>query len=89
MENVGLRKMVWMMVVGLKLAKSELHYVGGSKKGWAPNANLSEWSSHQHFSMGDWLCECSFLLFFLFLFILFLHYVCLVAQKVRGKETVR
>ncbi|KAF7815522.1 lamin-like protein [Senna tora] len=39
----------------LRMAKCELHYVGGGKIGWAPHVNFSQWSSHERFYVGDWL----------------------------------
>ncbi|XP_027368552.1 lamin-like protein [Abrus precatorius] len=46
--------MITMMMLGNRV-KCEEHYVGGSKSSWAPNVNFSEWSSHEHFYLGDWL----------------------------------
>lgn len=36
-----------------------LHKVGGSK-GWVnnPEVNYTEWSSHEHVYVGDWLSKC-------------------------------
>lgn len=33
------------------------HRVGGSK-GWTQDVNYTEWSSHEHVFVGDWLCKC-------------------------------
>ncbi|CAL0299051.1 unnamed protein product [Lupinus luteus] len=60
MENVRVNKMA-MVIVGL-LALYPLmvmggpirHKVGGNK-GWNPNVNYTEWSSQEHFFVGDWL----------------------------------
>ncbi|KAJ4724551.1 Lamin-like protein [Melia azedarach] len=32
-----------------------LHRVGGGQYTWAPNLNFTEWSTRQHFYVGDWL----------------------------------
>lgn len=46
-----------MMLLGLmKCAASGLDKVGG-KHGWDQNVNYTDWASHQHFYVGDWLCE--------------------------------
>ena len=45
---------------GLDFASAEIHYVGGNKNTWAPNINFSDWSAHEHFHLGDWLCESFF-----------------------------
>ncbi|KAK7385242.1 hypothetical protein VNO78_30956 [Psophocarpus tetragonolobus] len=58
MEILSLKKVVFMMVITITLvnmAKSELHYVGGDKFSWKPDVNFTEWSSHEHFHLGDWL----------------------------------
>ena len=34
-----------------------LHRVGGGRYTWAPNINFKEWSSHEQFFVGDWLCK--------------------------------
>ncbi|KAH1263518.1 Lamin-like protein [Glycine max] len=47
--------MMMMTMVLANMAKSELHYVGGDKSSWGPNVNLTEWSSHEHFHLEDWL----------------------------------
>ncbi|XP_007206471.2 lamin-like protein [Prunus persica] len=37
-------------------ASGKMHSVGGSKTSWGPsNVNLTEWSSHETFYVGDWL----------------------------------
>ncbi|CAI0452225.1 unnamed protein product [Linum tenue] len=36
-------------------AEGRLVYVGGGKTTWAANVNFTEWSSHQHFYVGDWI----------------------------------
>ena len=56
--------MMMMTMVLANMAKSELHYVGGDKSSWGPNVNLTEWSSHEHFHLEDWLCKISSLFFF-------------------------
>ena len=43
---------------------SVLHRVGGGRYAWAPHINFAEWSSHEQFYVGDWLCKF-LLLFFL------------------------
>ncbi|XP_015065372.1 lamin-like protein [Solanum pennellii] len=44
-----------MMLLGLiKCAASGLDKVGG-KHGWDQNVNYTDWASHQHFYVGDWL----------------------------------
>ncbi|KAI4308281.1 hypothetical protein L6164_031371 [Bauhinia variegata] len=59
MEDLRLSKSMWvmvmMMVIVVKLGKSELIYVGGGKASWKPNVNLTEWASHEQFYVGDWL----------------------------------
>ncbi|KAK7300311.1 hypothetical protein RJT34_11154 [Clitoria ternatea] len=61
MEIFSFRKMVMMMIMSMmmmmlgNMAKCELHYVGGNKISWAPNVNLTEWSTHEHFHLDDWL----------------------------------
>ncbi|XP_020229497.2 lamin-like protein [Cajanus cajan] len=47
--------LIIMMMVLLNIVKSELHYVGGDKTSWGPKVNLTEWSSHEHFHLDDWL----------------------------------
>ncbi|XP_028800037.1 lamin-like protein [Neltuma alba] len=37
------------------MGRAEIHYVGGGKYNWTPNVNFSEWSTHEHFDVGDWL----------------------------------
>ncbi|OMO91479.1 Plastocyanin-like protein [Corchorus olitorius] len=32
-----------------------LHDVGGGRQNWKPGVNFSDWSTHQHFYIGDWL----------------------------------
>ncbi|CAO2830352.1 unnamed protein product [Amaranthus hypochondriacus] len=32
-----------------------LHEVGGDRYGWRVNINFTNWASHQHFYVGDWL----------------------------------
>lgn len=75
MEDLRLNKLMWvmvmMMVIVVKLGKSELIYVGGGKASWKPNVNLIEWASHEQFYVGDWLCKFSFLPFLSL--VLFLH----------------
>lgn len=75
MEVLGFRKMVFlimiMMTMMANMAKSELHYVGGGKSTWAPNVNFTEWSSHEHFHVKDWLCKLSSLILFYFYFTFF------------------
>jgi hypothetical protein len=67
MENF--RKMVlWLMVLMMatflvECRGSVLHRVGGGRYCWAPNINFTEWSSHEQFYKGDWLCKLSFSLF--------------------------
>ena len=36
-----------------------LHEVGGDRYGWRVNINFTNWASHQHFYVGDWLCMFS------------------------------
>ncbi|XP_054817645.1 lamin-like protein [Prosopis cineraria] len=58
MKILRMKEMVWGMVMVtmmIRKAKAEIHYVGGSKLNWAPRVNFSEWSSHEHFYVGDWL----------------------------------
>lgn len=43
-----------------------LHRVGGGKYTWKPNVNFTQWAEHQHFYVGDWLCEFSFSFHFVF-----------------------
>ena len=63
MEGTSLRKLVLSIVIVMmmmvELTKAELHYVGGNKAGWTPNTNFSEWTSHEKFLVGDWLCMLS------------------------------
>lgn len=40
-----------------------LHRAGGGQNTWEPGVNFTDWSSHEQFYVGDWLCE--FLSFFL------------------------
>ncbi|OIV90230.1 hypothetical protein TanjilG_01426 [Lupinus angustifolius] len=64
MENLRVdnKMMVMVMVIIGLLALYPLmvmadpirHKVGGNK-GWSPNVNYTEWSSHEHFLVGDWL----------------------------------
>lgn len=35
-----------------------LHRVGGGRYTWTPKANFTNWSSHENFYQGDWLCKC-------------------------------
>ena len=44
-------------MMSVKIAEAEIHYVGGGKYNWAPNVNLSDWSTHEHFYVDDWLCK--------------------------------
>lgn len=67
MEALSFRKIVLMvMMISAtmmgSMAKSEMAYVGGGKSSWAPNVNLTEWSIHEQFHVGEWLCKS--LLFF-------------------------
>ncbi|XP_021830771.1 lamin-like protein isoform X2 [Prunus avium] len=49
--------MVIMLRAEMGNASEKMHYVGGSKTSWGPsNVNLTEWSSHETFYVGDWLC---------------------------------
>lgn len=57
-------KMVAVMVI-MKLLCAEcrdpvLHRVGGGRYGWNPETNFTEWSIHEHFYVGDWLCKLPF-----------------------------
>ncbi|KAI3436906.1 Phytocyanin domain-containing protein [Psidium guajava] len=40
---------------GVEGREPTLHRVGGGKNTWAPNVNFTDWSSHEHFHVGDWL----------------------------------
>ncbi|KAI5323473.1 hypothetical protein L3X38_032545 [Prunus dulcis] len=65
MEGLSLRRvltvgmtvaMVIMLRAEMGNASGKMHYVGGSKTSWGPsNVNLTEWSSHETFYVGDWL----------------------------------
>jgi hypothetical protein len=57
---------VWMMMMGSQTCVvARLITVGGSK-GWNQNVNYTEWSSNQHFYVGDWLCKLLSSFFFFF-----------------------
>lgn len=68
MEGLG-RTNQWfiilvMVTISMLCARAEsrspvLHRVGGGKYTWKPNVNFTEWAKHQHFYVGDWLCEFS------------------------------
>nr|KYP73216.1 Lamin-like protein [Cajanus cajan] len=47
--------MMMLTMMFINITKSELHYVGGDKFSWVPKVNLTEWSSHEHFHLNDWL----------------------------------
>ncbi|OIW04163.1 hypothetical protein TanjilG_00723 [Lupinus angustifolius] len=60
MEGLGFSKMILMLTIMVtlmgKMAKSELHYVGGTKVSWgSPNVNFTTWSIHEQFYVSDWL----------------------------------
>lgn len=85
MEGPSLKKIIVSMLIVMmmvELTKAELHYVGGGKNRWATNVNFSEWTSHEQFNVGDWLCMLS--LFFSFSFCL----NCLIDEKVLGEKKV-
>ncbi|CAN6679785.1 unnamed protein product [Malus baccata var. baccata] len=51
---------VWLAIVAVMItmraaAKVSRHDVGGSKINWKPGVNLSDWSSHETFYVGDGL----------------------------------
>ncbi|KAH0996571.1 hypothetical protein GBA52_020435 [Prunus armeniaca] len=53
--------MVIMLRAEMGNASGKMHYVGGSKTSWGPsNVNLTEWSCHETFYVGDWLCKLIF-----------------------------
>ncbi|KAF3454051.1 hypothetical protein FNV43_RR04498 [Rhamnella rubrinervis] len=48
------------IMIAMKLLSAEcrdpvLHRVGGGRFTWNPDINFTEWSSHEHFYVGDWL----------------------------------
>lgn len=61
MENF-MKMVLWLMVMMMgtflvECRDSVLHRVGGGRYTWAPNINFTEWSSHEQFYVGDWLCK--------------------------------
>ncbi|CAN0923205.1 Lamin-like protein [Linum grandiflorum] len=49
--------MIVTMAASTEAAKAEerMVYVGGGRETWGPNRNFTEWSSRQHFYVGNWL----------------------------------
>lgn len=45
------------LLCGVEGRDPVLHRVGGGKYTWAPNVNFTDWSIHEHFYVGDWLCK--------------------------------
>ncbi|CAI8586634.1 unnamed protein product [Vicia faba] len=50
-----LMMMMMMMAIMWNIAKSDLHYVEGSKFRWVAGVNLTQWSLNQQFLVHDWL----------------------------------
>lgn len=50
--------LMWLLVAAAMLTctVSRLFTVGDGP-GWTPNVNYTDWASHQHIFVGDWLCE--------------------------------
>lgn len=45
------------LLFGVEGRQPVLHRVGGGKYTWTPNINFTDWSIHEHFYVGDWLCK--------------------------------
>lgn len=48
------------LLCGVEGKQPVLHNVGGGKYTWTTNINFTDWSIHEHFYVGDWLCEFFF-----------------------------